>query len=188
VRCRSQQQHHDQGGEQPVEHERQERQLEDVETDVGVELCVGDAELTCIAEQQPVLPQGHGGQREEQREQQGDGVPDDAQALAEQLVEPFHVGVHVRREMCRCSPVRDEQVQPGDHDEGQEEDQEQRGLGLEHTPEHVVAAKGIVPQEVDVEPCNRATEDQHEQEQPTDGDEDPAPADSATWTVDRQVR
>ena len=39
------QQHHDQRGEQPVDHERHERQLEDVEADVGTELGVGDAEL-----------------------------------------------------------------------------------------------------------------------------------------------
>ena len=44
------------GDEQPVEHERDERQLEHVEADVVAELRVGDAERLAVAEHQPVLP------------------------------------------------------------------------------------------------------------------------------------
>jgi hypothetical protein len=188
VRCRSEQQHHDQGGEQPVEHERQERQLEDVEADVRAELGVDDAELTGISEQQPVLPQRDGRKREQQREQQSDAVAHDAQALAEEFVEPFDVGVHIGREVRRSGTIGDEQIEPGDHDERQEEHHEQRDLGTQHAPEHVAAAERVVPEVVDVEPGDRTTEDQHEQEEPAEADQDSAPADPATWTVDREVR
>ncbi len=162
--------------------------MEHVETDIGVELSVGDAELTGVAEQQPVLPQRHCGQSQQQRKDEGDAVANDPQPLTEQLVEPFDVGVHVGRERGRRSSVGDEQVQPGDHHECQEEHAEQRDLGPEHTPEHVVAAECVVPEVVHVEPGDRPTEDQDEQEEGAESDEDPAPTDPSTGSVDRQVR
>ncbi len=108
--------------------------------------------------------------------------------MSEQLVESLDVRMHVRWEVRRCRPVRNEQVEPRDHHEREEEHREQRELGLEHAPEHVVATEGIVPEVVDVEPGDRPAEDQHEEKQTADRDEDPAPADSTAWAVDRQVR
>ena len=115
--CSGQEQDHDQRRVQPVEQERQERQLENVEPDIGTELGIGDAELAGIAEQQPVLPQSHRRERQQQCEQQGDAVTHHTETLAEQLVEPLDVRMHIGRELRRCSPVGDQQVEPGDHDE-----------------------------------------------------------------------
>ena len=61
--------HEDHGDEQPVEHEAEERQLEHVEPDVGVELRVVDAERLAVAEQQPRLPLRRRRQGDEERQQ-----------------------------------------------------------------------------------------------------------------------
>ncbi len=50
------QQHDHERGEQPVDRERDERQLEHVEADVDAELCIVDTEPLAVAEQQPLLP------------------------------------------------------------------------------------------------------------------------------------
>ena len=49
-------QRHDQRGEHPPDHERQERQTEHVEADVAPELGVDHAEVHPVGEQQPLLP------------------------------------------------------------------------------------------------------------------------------------
>jgi hypothetical protein len=54
--------------EQPVEHERDERQLEHVEADVVAELRIVDAERLAVAEHEPVLPTADGRRCEQQAE------------------------------------------------------------------------------------------------------------------------
>ena len=103
--------HDDERDEQPAQHEREERQLEDVEADVDVELLVGDAEFACVTEQQPALPLADRRQREEHGEEHGGAVADETQTMAEHVVEPLDVRVHVRRERCGRHSVGDEQVE-----------------------------------------------------------------------------
>ena len=89
------------GDEQPVEHEPEERQLEHVEPDVGVELPVGDAERAAVAEQQPRLPLGGRREGDEDRQHERAAVAQQPQALPEDLVEPLDVRVGVGREARR---------------------------------------------------------------------------------------
>ena len=118
----------------------------------------------------------------------GGRVAHEPEPLAEHVVETFDVRVHVGRERRRRGPVGDEQVERRDHREDQEEPDEQGELGADHTPEHVAAAERLVPQEVDVEPGDRAPEDEDEQEHGTDGDEEAATRETTTWTVHREIR
>ena len=55
VRDRGDEQHDHETGEQPLEHELDERQLEDVEADVLVELRILDAEVDAVREEDPLL-------------------------------------------------------------------------------------------------------------------------------------
>ena len=103
-------QHHDRGDEQPVEHEAEERQLEHVEADVDAELGVGGAEALAVAEQQPRLPLPGGGRGEGEGEQGGDEVAVEPEAPTEHLVEALDVGVHVGREPGGREPVGDGEV------------------------------------------------------------------------------
>ena len=135
------QQHEDQGDEQPVEDEAEERQPEDVEPDVGVELAVGDVERLAVAEQQPRLPLRRRRQGDEDGEQEGPAVAQQAQAVPEDLVEALHERVGVGREARRREPVGDHQVDAGQEGEREEEHPEQRRLGADDAPEHVGATR-----------------------------------------------
>ncbi len=53
-----------------------------------------------------------------------------------------------------------------------EEHDEQGGLRFDHPPEHVIATERVVPQVVDVEPSDRPTEDEDEQEESAEPDQD----------------
>ena len=169
--------HEDHGDEQPVEHEAEERQLEHVEPDVGVELRIVAAEGLAVAEQQPGLPLRRRRQGDHQRQHGRAEVAEQAQAVPEQLVEPLDVGMHVRREVRRREAVGDQQVDPGQHGERAEEQHEQGELGADDTPEHVGPAEPVVPQEVDVEAGQRPSEHDDEQEDDAGGDEDDAARD-----------
>ena len=85
--------------EQPVDREREERQLEHVEADVDVELRVAHAERHAVAEQQPFLPVRRRRQRQDEGEHDRRGVADEAQPVPEHLVEALDVRVHVGREL-----------------------------------------------------------------------------------------
>ena len=172
------QQHQHHRDEQPVEDEPDERQLEHVEPDVGAELGVAHAEGPAVAEQQPGLPLRRGGEGDEQGEEAGGEVAEGAEAVPEQLVEALDVRVDVGRESGRSELVGDEQVDADQRGEREEEEHEQRRLGPDHPPEHVAAAEAVVPQEVDVEAGDGASEDDDQQEQHADGDQDRSARDS----------
>ena len=95
----------------------------------------------------------------------GAEVPEQPQAVAEQLVEPLDVRVHVGREPRRREPVGDQQVDAGEQRERREEQREQRQLGAEDAPEDVGPAEPVVPQVVDVEAGERPAEHDDEQEE-----------------------
>ena len=69
-------QRHDQDGQRPVHDEDQERELEDVEADVLVELGVGDAEVAAVAEQDPVVPLPDRPRRPDQGQDEGEADVD----------------------------------------------------------------------------------------------------------------
>ena len=181
-----QHQHH--GDEQPIEDERQERQVEDVEPDIGAELGICDTERLAVAEQQPRLPLRRRRQSDDHRQHAGREVAEEPEPVPEQLVEPLDVRVDVRREAARGQLVGDEKVEPGQEGEGAEEDAEERHLGAQHAPEDVRPPEPVVPQEVDVEARQRPPEDDDDQEQHPKGDEDRPTRDAPTRaTATRQI-
>ncbi len=160
-----------QGGEQPGDHEGQERQLEDVEADVGVELRVLDAEVHPVGEQEPVVPLARHPGPGDQGEQQAHPDPDPARALVHDLVVPAQqllLGAHGPE--AGGDPVGDEQVDVAEDEEDPDEDQGEAGLGAEDRAERVLVAEGLEPQVVGVEAGDPAQgRDQHEE---ADGDQD----------------
>ena len=169
------QQHDDHREEQPVEHEAEERQLEHVETDVGPELGVGHIERLTVPEQQPRLPLCRRRQREEEREHRGHCVAVHAESPSERLVEALDDGVGVGWKTGRCELVGDRQVGPGQDREQREEQREQQQPGPERAPEHAGLPESVVPQHVDVEAGERPAEDDHHEDEDTDGDDGHAP-------------
>ena len=174
------QRHHDERREQPVDGERDERQLEDVEPDVDVELGVLDTERLAVAEQQPVLPPRHRRKGEHDRQHERRAVPHQPQTLPEHLVEAFDVGVHVGRELGRGGSVGHVQVEPRQDQEHQEEQEEQGRFGADLAPEHVGATERLVPQRVDVEAGDRPAEHHDQEEQQAEHDQHHPTVDSGT--------
>ena len=107
VRDRGDEQHDDEPGEEPVDHELDERQVEDVEADVLVELRVLDAELDAVREQDPLPPLRRdtdpGDQGEEQRDADADPTPEASGGL---LVPGDELVLGRRRGHRRGSAVR----------------------------------------------------------------------------------
>ena len=168
------QQNHDHRGVEPVEGERQERQLEHVEADIGPELRISHSEVARVPEQQPVLPLRGGRQREHEPEEHRRAVANESEPTAEHLVEPLHVGMHVGREHARREPVREPQVQQGETHEQDQEDAEERHLRNELTPEDIGAAEAVVPEVVEVETGHTAAEHHDEEEDRAErGEDDP---------------
>ncbi len=190
VREQHEQRDEDERGEEPVEGEGHERQPEHVEADVVAELLVGDPERLAVAEQGPRRPLTGGRQREQQSEEDGDGDAHQAQSATEQVVEPLHHRVHVRRERERGEPVGDHEVEDSDGDEGATEHREQRDLADQHTPEHVATADARVPQVVDVEAGQEPGGQQQGDEDRCDDDQGDASAiaQSRRTVAGREIR
>ena len=161
-------------GEEPVEHEGDERQPEHVEADVVMELCVGDPEALRVAEHQPVLPVTDGRRSEQQAGDGGDGDAEGAQPVTEELVEPLDHRVGVGGERRRRETVGDDQVQYRQCDERAAEQDEHQQLGTQHRREHTGPADGIEPQVVGVEAGEEATEQQDADDDDRNSDESDA--------------
>lgn len=157
--------------EQPVEHERDERQLEHVEADVVAEVAIGDAERLAVAEHQPVLPTADGGHCEQEPEHDGDREPEDAHAVPEELVEALDQRVRVGRERSGRQPIGDDEVQQRKHHERAREHGEHGELGTQHAPEHVGTTHRLVPQVVDEETGEEASGEQQPDERDRKNDE-----------------
>ena len=97
--------------EQPVEHERDEWQLEHVEADVVAKVLIRATERLAVAEHQPVLPASDGRCREQQAEDHGDSEAEQPHAMTEELVEALDQWVGVGRETGRRKAIGDDQVQ-----------------------------------------------------------------------------
>ena len=152
VRDRGDDQHDHKSREGPADHIAQERQLEDVEPDVGTELGIGDPELLAVDEEQPFLPlAGHPRRGEQRKEERNDRAqqevtpPDGGVVPGDQLL--FGAGRSVRG----SAAIRDEEVQPHQHEEERAEYQRQDDLGTEHLAPDRGTVERIEPQVVGVE-------------------------------------
>ena len=187
VRQQREQQHHDRRRVQPVESERQERQLEHVEPDISTELRVVDAEVARVPKQQPVLPLLGGWQREHQSEEHGGAVADETQATPEHLVESLDVGMHIRWEHARREPIGEPQVDERERDEEGEEDSEQRQLRNQLSPKDVGATEAVMPEVIEVEAGDAAAEHHHQEENRAERDESDTTTRAAARRWSREV-
>ena len=106
-------QHH--GGEADAEQVAPERQLEDVEADVDAELRVLDAEVTAVAEQQPLAPPALRGQPGEEPDHRGGQRDPGAEPRAEHHPVALQGGLlHRVRTQPRPQPVGQPQVAADD--------------------------------------------------------------------------
>ena len=130
-------QHHDDGEEHPVQQPLDERELEDVEADVLVELGVGGLKVDVVAEQIPVVPLLVGAHPGEEGEDNGGDDADQSSPLGVDLAVPLHQvvlrsdGRHIRRH-----PVGDGQAAEQHDEEDDDEDRAQGDLGEQHAAEH----------------------------------------------------
>ena len=144
-----------QGGEQPADHEAHERQAEDVEAQVPAELCIGDAEVHGVGEQQPLLPATRHSQPGNEREQAGEHQADQAPAMAhQQVVAAQEVLFRAGRTDGGRQSIGDREVSVQEPEEQQGEQHHQDQLGTEHRHEDVLVAEGVEPQVVGPEPGN----------------------------------
>ena len=145
-------QHDHRGGEQPVDDERQERQLEDVEADVDMELRVLDVEGHVVPEQQPLLPLARRARARDHSKEQRDRDAHQAGAPPDELAVPLdQLLLGTRRPELRRDAVGDEEVDPQQHEEDRDEHDGERDLGAEHAAPHPGLLDRLEPQVVGVE-------------------------------------
>ena len=163
-------QRHDEDGERPVDAEDQERQLEDVEADVLVELRVRDPEVAAVAEQDPVVPLADRPRRADEREHEGDrdvdppGVGPDVL-----LVAPDELVLLGEHDVVAGDAVAHDEIDPQHGEEDGAEDAEEPELDHEQRREDVVEVDRGEPEAVGVDVRQRAQRDQQ------DDDEDDEP-------------
>ncbi len=155
VRDRGDQQHDHEPGEEPLEHELDERELEDVEADVLVELRILDAEVDAVREKDPLAPlRGHADARD-QREEDRDADPDAADEPPGHLLVAGDHLVFRRHRTLRAQPGRqpvgDEQVRDHDHEEHDREHRGRHDLGGQQPAPGSALTERVEPQRVDVE-------------------------------------
>ena len=145
----------DEGGERPIDHIGQERQLEEIEADVGAELRVGDPEVLTVDEQQPLFPlrlhTGGGEQGEEKRHHrahQPRTAGDEIVVAGEEFL------LRAGYSSLRRRAVGEEEVEPQQGEEHPEEDEGQDDLGAQHRAPHIGSVERVEPEEVGVEPCD----------------------------------
>ncbi len=115
------QEHDDEGREGPLEQELEERELEDVEAHVGVELWILDPEVDAVPEQDPLVPTRRHPSAGDEREQHRDPHADPTGVGADHLAVPLdELLLGARRHEGGRQPVGDDQV-------GEEDDEEQHG-------------------------------------------------------------
>ena len=143
----------DEGGERPIDHIGQERQLEEIEADVGAELRVGDPEVLTVDEQQPLFPlrlhTGGGEQGEEERHHrahQPGTAGDEIVVAGEEFL------LRAGYSSLRRRAVGEEEVEPQQGEEHPEEDEGQDDLGAQHRAPHIGSVERVEPEEVGVEP------------------------------------
>ncbi len=170
-------QHDHEAGEQPVDDEPDERQLEDVEADVLAELRVGLVEVDPVREQDPLLPLRRDPDPRDEREEHGHRDPDAAGvALGGLAVPGDHLvfGRHRPDPQARREPVGDHEVDEHDHEEHDREHQRRDDLGEEELAPGALLTERVEPEEVGVE-AGEAPEAEQEHQQGDDDRDHPSP-------------
>ena len=137
-------------GEQPPDHERQERQLEDVEADVAPEQRVDlRPEVDRVVEQDPLVPHARRAGAGDEGEGEGHEDPHEALAVPDELavaVDDLVLGGVGR--VGRGRPVGDDEVEPHHQEERAGEGGDQEHLGPELAEEDALLVEALEPQVV----------------------------------------
>jgi hypothetical protein len=169
-------QHDQQRGEQPVDHERHERQPEHVEPDVLVELGVLDAEVAAVLEQDPRVPLGRRPRPGDQGQQRRHPEPHLGGPAGHQVVVALQqLVLGPGRAERRRHDLGDVEVGPRQQEEGQDEDEGQAELGGQDPPLDAPQAQRVEPEVVGVDPGD-ATQRRQEDEQDDQADDEQHPA------------
>ena len=180
VRERGDEQHDDEPAEEPLGDELQERQLEDVEADVFVELRILDVERDVVDEQHPLLPLRRHADAEDEREEERDADADPTRvARGRGLVAPDQLVFGAGRPVLRRQPVGNHEVGEHQHEEDRGEHQRGHDLRREQAAPRAPLAERIEPEEVGVE-AREASQAEQQQEQRDDRADDPATQAEAT--------
>ena len=170
-------QRHDEDGQRPVHDEGQERQVEDVEPDVLVELGVRDPEVAAVAEEDPVVPLADRPGRADQGQDERQSHVDPSRVRPHELLVAAHqlvlLGEH---DVVAGDAVAHDEVHPEDGEEDGAEHAEEAELDHEQRREDVVVADRGEPQAVGVDARQRAQRDQQDDEDDDEADEPPAGA------------
>ena len=165
------------GGEQPVHDEPQERQREDVEADVGVEVRILLTEVDAVREEDPVAPLARSADAGDQAEQQGHDDAHETGAPADQLLVALdELLLGTGRTKARRDAVGDPEVEPAEEEEDAGEDQRQRDLGAEHVLEDARHPERVEPEVVGVEAGEPAQRRDEQHQRNGQHDEDDAAA------------
>jgi len=109
VRDRGDEQHDHEPGEEPLEHELDERELEDVEADVLVELRILDAEVDAVREEDPLTPlRRHADPRDEREEDRDPDADATGEATRHLLVARDHLVFGGHRALRAQAGARDD--------------------------------------------------------------------------------
>jgi hypothetical protein len=124
--------HHDEGAEEPVDHEGDERQLEDVEADIAAELGIGNTEVHPVSEQDPVPPVTAHASTDELRGQDGGEQAGEGRPAVEEGVDGLErVLFRSGRAEAGSQTVGDEQVEPHEPERQADEEHKQADLGAQ---------------------------------------------------------
>ena len=149
VERRHQQHRHQQESEEPVDDQRQERQLEHEEADVGAELWIIDSEGSPEAEQQPGAPLRGSTHPRHQGNPQGHDEEDQALAARDhRLVALQHLVLDAQRTDRRREPVGHGQVHPRDQEEDDRRNDRQADLGRQQRRPDRAQIEVVEPQVV----------------------------------------
>jgi hypothetical protein len=162
----------EQCGEHPTDCEAFERQPEDVEPDVLVELRILDVEVGRVGKQDPALPFGRDAAAHHDREEDGHEhahapcVRRDIAAIPlDDLV--FGTGSAVTRR----DAIRDDQVDEHHHEERSREDQRGHGLGRQELTPRLRETDVLEPQVIGVKACEPSEAQQQNDEEDRNADQ-----------------
>ncbi len=165
---------HDQDGQRPVHDEGHERQVEDVEADVLVELGVRHVEAPAVAEEDPVVPLSDGPRSPDQRQHEGEAYVDPPGVGAHELLVATHQLVLLgQHDVATGDAVADHEVHPQDGKEDRPEDAEEAELDRQERREDVVQVHGGEPQAVGVETGQGSQRHQEDDDDDDEADEPP---------------
>ncbi len=173
----------------PVHDEGHEGEVEDVETDVLVELRVLDPEVAAVQEEDPVVPLPDRSRRADQGQDESQAHVDATRIGPDELLIAPHQFVVLRQDdIVAGDAVTHDEVDPQDGEEDRPEDTEEPELDRQQRREDVVEVDRREPQTVGVEPRQRAQRHQQDDDDDDETDEPPPrPVAAARRGISSQV-